>query len=146
MSERSIARWTRSLIGAMLIGYGVGIVIAVIGLIVRDDDLPALGLGVGVFVTLVVLVIAAFVGGQALGRFGGLIGLALIAGIVLGVAGGLIAPWVRWVGIAVAVLAAAGFFVMGLRRRVPISIGGIDIAGSRHADQTGDGQRSPADS
>ena len=124
MSERTINRWTRVLIYAMVGGFAVGGVIALVGVLVHNDDLPPVGLGLAILWALLVLVVAAFLGGQALGRFGGLVGLALIAGIVLGLAGGLIAPWVQWAGIALAILAGVGFFLMGIRRRVPIWFGG----------------------
>jgi|GEM_PF-1847932 len=123
LSERTIRRWTRGLLYALLIGFAVGIVLALLGLILRNDDLPPFGLGVAALWTLVVLLTAAIVGGQTLGRFGGLVGVALIVGMVLGLAGGLIAPWVQWLGYGLAALAVIGFFIMGIRRRVPIWIG-----------------------
>ncbi|NUU08408.1 hypothetical protein [Leifsonia sp. C5G2] len=124
LSERTIQRWTRGLIYAMLIGFAIGGVIALVGVIINNNDLPPLGLGLAVLWALVILLIAAFMGGQALGRFGGILGLALIAGIVFGLTGDLIAPWVHWAGLAVAVLAGIGFFIMGIWRRVPIWFGG----------------------
>ena len=123
LSERTIRRWTRGLVYALLIGFAVGIVLALLGLILHNDDLPAFGLGVAALWTLVVLLVAAIFGGQTLGRFGGLVGLALIVGMVLSLAGGLIAPWVQWLGYGLSALAVVGFFIMGIRRRVPIWIG-----------------------
>ncbi|NUU06420.1 hypothetical protein [Leifsonia sp. C5G2] len=63
-------RWTRGLVYALLPGFAVGVVLALFGLILRNDDLLALGLGVAALWTLVVLLIAAIFGGQTLGRFG----------------------------------------------------------------------------
>lgn len=141
MSPRTIRRWTRALIWTMVAGIGIGALIALVGVLVGDDTLPDLGLGVGALAVLLTLLIAAYVGGQTLARFGGLVGLALIAGIVLGLTGDSIAPWVMWLGIALAVLAVAGFFVMGLRRRVPIWIGGIVVAGRPDGERRARGSR-----
>lgn len=104
-------------------GYAIGAVIAIIGLFMQDDTLPALGLGVAVLVTAVALAGGAFLGGQTLARFGGLIGLAFLAGAGLAIGGGAIAPWLPALGAAIAVLSIIGLVLLGIRRRVPMWLG-----------------------
>lgn len=123
LSARTISRWTRVLVFTMLGGYAIGAVIAIIGLIAQDDTLPALGLGVAVLVTAVALVGGAFLGGQTLARFGGLVGLAVLAGAGLAIGGGAIAPWVPALGAAIAVLSIIVLILLGIRRRVPMWLG-----------------------
>jgi len=133
MSEQTIRRWTRWLTRPLLVWCAIGIVVSIVGLIQHDDTVMALGAGFVVLGIFFALVVAAFLGGQTLARFGGLVGLALVAGIVLGVAGGLVAWWVTLLGVALFVLAVIGFFIMGVRRRVPMWIGGFPVgpAGSK---------------
>jgi MFS family permease len=135
MSDQTIQRWTRWLTRPLLVASAIGIIITVVGLVQHDDTVMAFGVSFVVLGILVALVIGAFLGGQTLARFGGLVGLALVAGIVLGLAGGLIAWWVTWLGVALFVLAIIGFFIMGFRRRVAMSIGGVTIS---HGDSSGE--------
>jgi hypothetical protein len=122
-TARGGRRWRRGLLWTILAGFAIAIVVSLAGVVLGDDTLPPLGLGIAVLGLVVALVLAAYLGGQALARFGGLVGLALVAGVVLAFAGGLIAGWVQWVGIGVAVLSVVGFFVMGFRRGAPVWIG-----------------------
>jgi MFS family permease len=138
MSDQTIQRWTRWLTRPLLVASAIGIIITVVGLVQRDDTVMAFGAGFVAFGIFVALVIGAFLGGQTLARFGGLVGLALVAGIVLGLAGGLIAWWVTWLGVAIFVLAVIGFFIMGIRRRVPMWIGGVTVGrGDSNGERAG---------
>ncbi|SDG98033.1 hypothetical protein SAMN04515691_3891 [Leifsonia sp. 98AMF] len=123
LSARTINRWTRVLTYTMLSGYAVGAVVALIGLLIHDDTMPALGLGVAALVTAVALVGGAYLGGQSLARFGGLVALGFLAGVGLAIGGKALASWVPALGVVIAALSTIGLFLLGIRRRVPMWLG-----------------------
>lgn len=123
LSARTINRWTRVLMYTMLGSYALGAVIAIIGLIMGDDTMPALGLGVAILGTAFGLVGGFYLGGQTLARFGGLVALAFPVGAGFAIGGAAIAPWVPALGAGIAVLSVIGLILMGIRRRVPMWLG-----------------------
>lgn len=76
------------------------------------------------------LLAAAVLGGEAIRAGGGFIGFFLIAGMLTAAAGGTElglellgrtwAPWALWGGVAMMVLAGAGFWIIGWIARVPM--------------------------
>ncbi|GAB3918191.1 hypothetical protein GCM10011575_35070 [Microlunatus endophyticus] len=102
----------------MIIASGavIGGVMAIIGAILADSGLAYGGLGVFSLILAAVLVVAAWLGGQALARYGGFLGLLLMAGIGLGLGGWSIGPLWGWLGVFLFLLAVIGFRWM--RRRL----------------------------
>jgi hypothetical protein len=48
MSERSLRRWRRALLWTILAGFAIAIVVSLAGVVLGDDTLPPLGLGIAV--------------------------------------------------------------------------------------------------
>ncbi|GAB3917990.1 hypothetical protein GCM10011575_42400 [Microlunatus endophyticus] len=115
-SERRIRRWTTILELIIAAGAVIGGVLAIIGAILADSDLAYGGLGVFSLILAAVLVVAAWLGGQSLARYGGFLGLLLMAGIGLGLGGWSIGPLWGWLGAFLFALAVIGFRWM--RRRL----------------------------
>lgn len=134
MPKSVIDRWTRIcvivLIGGIVVGMGAGAGGGATGQAADERNSAALGV-----VSVILLVIAivcgaggllfalgagAYLGGEALQRGGGWVGILLIVGLVGASAGWALGPVWGIVGIVLMVLGVVGLILMGVRARVPI--------------------------
>jgi hypothetical protein len=122
-SDRFIAITTRVLIGILIVGVGGGFLVGALSgatyklrwlgnvatpLVIGGMAIPILG--------------GAFLGGESLMRFGGFVGLALIAGLVAAAIGFAVGPVLLGIaGAVVAVLSVVGFYLMGFKANVPVT-------------------------
>ena len=125
MSAKRIQKITNWLIVGLFVGLGAGFILGIVGSSLFDDEFPMwyliLTIGVAASGLIVPLVIGAWLGGQAIRRGGGFVGLLLIAGGGLVVTGTQIeSTTLFWTGIGVTTLAALLFFYIGIQAKVPI--------------------------
>lgn len=134
MPQRVIDRWTRIclivLIGGIAVGMGAGASGGAIG--DAADDRQSAGLTVLSVILLVIAIVCgiggflfaigagAYLGGEALQRGGGWVGIVLVIGLLGASAGWVLAPIWGIVGIVVMVLGVVGLILMGVRARVPM--------------------------
>ncbi|GAA2086806.1 hypothetical protein GCM10009840_25680 [Pseudolysinimonas kribbensis] len=134
LSGRAIRIWTRVLVLVIVIGVVVGGAGLIVAAAVDSEVLAIAGMSTLGAAILLPLLLGAYLGGESLARFGGLVGLVLVAGMIVGATGSVIGSWIAWLGLALVLLATAGFFVMGFSRRVPMSIGGVHVHPQRPRD------------
>lgn len=130
-SRGFIRRMTVILVMAIVVLPSAGIIY---GLTLDSDYEPwqgniATGLLAGGFA--VPLIAAAVLGGEAIRRWGGLVGFLFAAGLIAGPTGQVFG--IRWLAIAGYValgLGVVGFFVIGFASKVPMWIGtpGVKVA------------------
>jgi hypothetical protein len=132
-SDRFITRTSTALVVFMFVFIGAGLIIGPIGVNIGGDAEETLVilavwlLGIG---TVLPLLLSGILGGEAIVAGGGLIGFFLIVGLFAFVAGGtdqglellgpVWAPWAFGGGLALMVLAGAGFWIIGWIARVPM--------------------------
>ncbi|WP_354566681.1 hypothetical protein [Glaciihabitans sp. UYNi722] len=116
-----INRMTGVLIIVMLACIGGAFAVGAIG----GDDAPAwvepLAIGVLIGGIGLPLLIAAWLGGSSLHRYGGWAGALLIVGMALGVTGQLMEIWTWfWIGAGIDALCVLVFFYLGFLAKVPM--------------------------
>jgi hypothetical protein len=134
LSQRTIRIWTRVLVAAIFVGLAAAIVVFVIAGILESEFLSIVAASILGAAILLPLLLGAYLGGESLARFGGLVGLVLVAGMVLGATGMVTKAWFGWLGLGLVLLATVGFWVLGFHRRVPMSIGGVQVHPQRPRD------------
>lgn len=134
LPQSVIKRWTRIclivLFGSIVVGMGAGAGGGATGDMADERHSAALGalsvvllviaavFGAGGF--LFALGASAYLGGEALQRGGGWVGIVLIIGLLGTTAGWALGPVWGVVGIVLMVLGVVGLIVMGSRARVPM--------------------------
>ncbi|MBN9173847.1 MAG: hypothetical protein J0I70_06800 [Microbacterium sp.] len=131
-----IQRWTRICVWTLIAGVVVAAGAGAGGIALSDaadrngDDslsflafLVLLVAALGGVAVLFAFVTSAFLGGEAIARGAGWIGIGLIAGLLCVAVGAAVSPVVFGIGIGLSVLATIGFFIVGIRNRVPIWFG-----------------------
>lgn len=126
-SDRFIKLMTRWLIAYIFIGVGLGFAVGAMGdVFFADTDTPmwytvlAISLissGVGL-----PLLVGAWLGGMAINKYAGPVGLLLVLGIGATAAGSNVAGatmWI-WIGIGAIILSVVLFFYVGFQAKVPI--------------------------
>jgi len=120
-SDTFIRRSTVVLVTVMLGGFGAGLCVsAVTGEATGDvaETVGSIATALMAVSLLVPLVVAVFMGGQAIHRHGWALATALIVGMGVACVGvSSEQPVAAWAGLFFAVLAVAGFFYLGLRAR-----------------------------
>lgn len=134
LSERAITIWTRVLVAVIIAGAAVGLTLIIVAAVLESDVVAIVGMSVLGAGILLPLLLGAYLGGESLARFGGLVGLALFLGIVGGAAGLVLHQWWVWLGLGLLVAATIGFFLMGFHRSVPMSIAGTQVRSRRRRD------------
>ncbi|AWB93438.1 hypothetical protein [Aeromicrobium chenweiae] len=124
-SDEFIKKWTNALIITLFVVTGVGVALG----LASDADAAPSWLGEAAVVVIVIGVVgpilaSAVLGGEAIRKGGGVIGLLFTAGFVAGGAGkGFEIPWLMWTGGVVAALGVLSFWVIGWIAKVPMYIG-----------------------
>ena len=132
-SDRFIKTATTIISTVMVVSVIAGFIIGPLSSKVAGEAGDALGTAAIALIiggTVVPLLLAAVLGGEAIRAGGGFIGFFLIAGMLAATAGGTElglellgrawAPWALWSGVAMMVLAGAGFWIIGWIARVPM--------------------------
>ena len=125
MSAEQIQKITNRLIILLFVGLGLGFILGIIGSSVFGSEFPLwytiLTIGIAASGVIVPLLVSAWLGGQAIRRGGGFVGLLLIVGGGLLVTGNAIENTpLFWTGVGVTILAGLLFFYIGIQAKVPI--------------------------
>lgn len=124
-SDAFVKRATWVLIACMFVLPAVGIGL---GISSDGDWAPEwLGTFAGIFTVggfVAPILVAAILGGEAITRGGGLVGLLFTYGLVGGATGQALGiGWLKWTGIAALVATVVGFWVIGWIAKVPMYVG-----------------------
>jgi len=125
MTDEFIKKTTNRLIILLFAGLTLGLVLGIAGSSIFDNEMPLWYLIITIAVAasglIIPLYVSAWLGGQAIRRGGGFVGLLLITG------GGLLATgysienaMLFWVGIGVTALATLLFIYIGVQAKVPM--------------------------
>ena len=125
MTDAYIKKTTNRLIILLFAGLTLGLIMGIAGSTIFDNEMPlwyvVITIAVAASGLVVPLYVSAWLGGQAIRRGGGFVGLLLITGGGLMVTGSSIEnSTLFWTGIGVTALAALLFVYIGVQAKVPM--------------------------